>query len=233
MSTRIRGKKELLYPIFEECSNLITDEYWKSFYEDLSFGKTPKCLYISNDTICTTNKKKSFTYSFVNKEANVIVKELHTLILENTNLCSNKDLKKKKLDIEITRKKIEKTNKITKFSMIKSKNIKDLLITNFVIDMKHKYNLSWAQSQLLLSIISTAFICKNLTSQDVVYENNKIKSIKGLKFYSNKEGGNFKLLNDSNLKDENTVKDSLYLYKIWNKKSHCQDKFNKDINSIE
>lgn len=233
MSTRIRGKKELLYPIFEKCSNIVTDEYWKSFYEDLSFGKTPKCLYISNDTIYTTNKKKSFTYSFVNKDEHVIVKELHTLILQNTNLCSNRDLKKKKADIETTRKKIEKTNKITKFSMIKSKNTKELLISNFVIDMKYKYNLSWAQSQLLLSTISIAFICKNLISQDVIYENNKIKSINGLRFYITDDGiGNFKLLNDSNLKDEDTVRDNLYLYKIWNKKSHCQTK-GKDIDNID
>lgn len=231
MSTRIRGKKELIYPIFEECSNLITDEYWKNFYEDLSFGKTPKCLYISNDTICSTNKRKSFTYSFINKTPNIIIKELHNLILENTNLCSNKDLKKKKLDIETTRKKIEKTSKITKFSMIKSKNLKDLLITNFVIYMKYKYNLSWDQSQLLLSTISLAFLCKNLTSQDVVYENNKIKSIRGLKFH--KDTGVFELTNDSNLKDENTVRDNLYLHKIWNKKSHCKNKLNKELTNIE
>ena len=110
MSVRIRGKKEVLYPIFEECSNIVSDEYWKSFYDELSYGKTPKSLYISNGTICTSNKRKSFTYSFTNKQAKTVAKELHTLILENTNLYSNKDLKKKKLDMELAKKEIEKKN---------------------------------------------------------------------------------------------------------------------------
>src|ERR1700690_3860665 len=125
MSVRIRGKKEVLYPIFEECSNIVSDEYWKSFYDELSYGKTPKSLYISNGTICTSNKRKSFTYSFTNKQAKTVAKELHTLILENTNLYSNKDLKKKKLDMELAKKEIEKTKKVSKFSMIKSKNTRE------------------------------------------------------------------------------------------------------------
>lgn len=95
MSTRVRGKKELHYPIFHECSELVSDEYWKSLFDDLGYGKYPKGLYISNNTICSTNKRKAFTYSFINKPAKLIARELHELILEHTNLYSNRDLKKK------------------------------------------------------------------------------------------------------------------------------------------
>jgi len=229
MSTRVRGKKELHYPVFHECAELVADEYWKSFFEDLGYGKYPKGLYISNETICSTNKRKAFTYCFTEKSAREIAKELHELILENTNLYSSRDLKKKKIDMELAKKEIEKVKKVDRFSMIKSKVVREMLIINFVIKMKYKYNLTWQQSKLLLSTISVAFLCKNIVSADVVYSNSEIKSINGLSF----SDGDFQLLNASNLKNDDAVIDNIYLSNLWNRKAKAKNKLYKELKLIE
>ena len=151
------------------------------------------------------------------------------MILENTNLYSSRDLKKKKVDMELAKKEIEKVKKVDKFSMIKSKVVREMLIINFVIKMKYKYNLSWKQSKLLLSTISVAFLCKNIISADVVYSNSEIKSINGLSF----SNGDFELLNSSNLKNDDSVVDNIYLSNYWNRKAKSKNKLYKELKLIE
>lgn len=131
--------------------------------------------------------------------------------------------------MELAKKEIEKIKKVDKFSMIKSKIVREMLIINFVIKMKYKYNLSWEQSKLLLSTISIAFICKNIVSADVIYRNNEIKSINGLEM----SDGSFTLLNDSNLKNDDAVLDDIYLSRYWNRKVKAKDKLYKELKLIE
>ena len=72
------------------------------------------------------------------------------------------------------------------WSNIRKKNIKDLLIENYVIDMKNKYFLSIKQSQYLLSIIFIAMVFKVINVKDIHYENGKIEHIDGIEIKNKK-----------------------------------------------
>lgn len=214
VSTRNRGKKEVIFPIFQECCKIVDDDFWKSLYEELSYGKYPKGLYIKGHDLCNTNKRKFFAYNFLYKEAKEIIEDIHKLILENTNIYSNKDKKNKKKDIEKFKADIQSHINVEKFSMIKKKSIRELMITNFVIDMQKKYKLKWSEARNLLNIIQMGFIEKTISSNDVIFKDGKIKKIKGITY----DGESFINENKSKLKDEVKVPDHFYMNKIWNKK---------------
>ena len=67
---------------------------------------------------------------------------------------------------------------------IKKKNIKDILIENFVITLKQKYSLTNQQTQKLLNLIIIGFNFKIIGNTDIEYDsiNCKILNIKGIDF---------------------------------------------------
>jgi hypothetical protein len=74
----------------------------------------------------------------------------------------------------------------TDWSNIKKKNIKEIMIENFAISMKGKYNLSLSQTRYLVSIIFLAFIFKVISSNDIIISNGQIDSINGIEFENGK-----------------------------------------------
>jgi hypothetical protein len=146
--------KKVIYPIFVECADLSTDEYWKTLYTNLAINKCPKNIYISNFTINSSNKQKKykFAYCFKYKKASEVIVELYDLLTKYTSLSSVSDNKKRQDEIDNIKEKVNEMYNC-EWKSIKKKNIKNLLISDFVINMKNKYKLSWEATFNLSSLI--------------------------------------------------------------------------------
>ncbi len=208
--------KNVLYPIFLECSELCTDDSWKQLYIDFSNGKCQRNIYIANNCINSSSKNKAlyFSYSFSNKKAEDIVVELHEIYSKFTSFCSVKDLKKKKSDMEVLKKKDQEFIYPT-WKSIKKKQIKIQLIEAYAIRMKKKYSLTTAKTISLVTLITNGlFIFNSQCSDDVIYDNGEIKSIKGIVY----ENGDF--VNKFNIKATKEVEEKIAdncLYYSWPK----------------
>lgn len=173
-------KKEIIYPVFLECSQYAEDTFWENIFEDLAYGKAPYGTYISKDFLCCSYKKKEFNYKIEKKNAEIIYKEVYTLLTKKLGLLSQREkVKKKKAfsDIEETIKDSRKN-----WSDIRKKNMKELLIELYVTRMKNKHSLSIKQARYLLSIILIAIVFKVIKSDDINYNNGYINSIQGIDF---------------------------------------------------
>jgi hypothetical protein len=176
-STAKKGRtKSVLYPILIECSAIVKDDFWRQFYEDLAAGKSTKGVYILNGILQTSNKRNGFSYSITDKAPEVIVKELHYLLTTHTGICSKKDMNKKRKIIEDISTELEAYDK-GKWTSIKRKNVKNMLIVNYVIYLHKTYDLSWPATLNAYDTIMLAFESKTHSSKDVVYEDGKIKDI--------------------------------------------------------
>ena len=178
-------KKEIIYPIFLECSTFAEDPIMKNIFDDLAYGITPYGTYISKNFFCCNYKDKEFSYkidSTINSQ--ILYNEIHNLITKNLNILSVKDKNKKRLDFNQIEQELKDTHKT--WLSIKKKNIKDILIEKYIIDMKNKFSLSIKQCKLLLSSISIAIILKIINSKDITYENDKITKIEGIDFETGK-----------------------------------------------
>jgi hypothetical protein len=176
-ATPIVRNKEVLYPILLECAKLTRDEFWVQFYQDLAIGKSTKGIFISHGVIQSSNNKRNgFAYSITDKAPEVIVPELHHLITSHTSICSRKDTVKrqafiKELDSEL------KEYKTGKWTSIKRKNLRAMLLVNYAISLQKAHDLSWDATIAAYRTIVMAFETKTHSSKDVEYENGKILNI--------------------------------------------------------
>lgn len=171
---------ELLYPIFLEASKYAKDTFWKYIFEDLAYGRTPYGVYITKNFICCNYKNKEFSYKIdKNKGGKAVHDELYNILSNKFGLLSIDDKR-------LLRNKFDEAQQNTSilanstWSGIKKKNIKNLMIENFVIDMKKKYNLTLSQTKELLSIITIGLIFKTISNDDIDYSDGKINNIEGI-----------------------------------------------------
>jgi hypothetical protein len=177
-------KKDIIYPIFLECCQFAIDNFWENIFEDLAYGKTPYGTYITKDTLCCNYKDKEFSYKIERKNSIELYQDVYSLLANKLGILSQKDKVKKRVDFHNMEDQIIESRKT--WANIRKKNIKDLLIETYVIDMKNKYLLTMKQAQYLLSIIFIAMVFKVISSKDINYYDGKIQSIDGIKFETNK-----------------------------------------------
>lgn len=206
-------KKDIIYPIFLECSNFAINIFWENIFEYLAYGICPYGTYISKDFICCSYKKKEFSYKIdQNKDPKIIHDELYELLNKKVGIISQEEKLKKRSDY-VNNEIINKDS----WNDIRKKNIKEILIELYVTKMKNKYNLSLNQAKYLLSMISIGLMLKILLSKDIIFKNGIIEKINGVNFE------NEKVIFEKNFYDispeflSETISDKKYMIETWDK----------------
>jgi hypothetical protein len=78
---------------------------------------------------------------------------------------------------------------------IRRKNIKDLIIEKYVVNMMIKNNLKYYQARKLAAVIFVAMQFKTITNSDINYNEGEILSINGISFKEGKIILNKNILN--------------------------------------
>tara|TARA_Y100000389_G_scaffold203882_2_gene253929 strand:+ start:2453 stop:3121 length:669 start_codon:yes stop_codon:yes gene_type:complete len=173
-------RKEIIYPIFLECSQFTTDIFWQNIFEDLAYGITPYGTYFSKDYLCCNYKKKEFNYKIEKKDSNTLFKEVYNILTKKLGLLSQIQKIERKKDFVDFEDKIKDSRKT--WNDIRKKNIKELLIEQYAVKMKNKFSLSIKQSRQLFKVIIIALVLKIITTNDIHYENGSILKIQGIDF---------------------------------------------------
>lgn len=177
-------KKEIIYPVFLECCEFSEDAFWDNIFEDLAYGKTPYGTYINKNFLCCSYKNKEFSYKIERKNPKDLYEDIYNLLTKKLGILSHKEKIKKRVDFHTTESRIKEFRQ--EWGNIRKKNIKDLLIEQYVVDMKNKHSLTINQSKYLLSIIFMAIVFKVITPKDIEYSNGKIQNIDGIEFINQK-----------------------------------------------
>lgn len=177
-------KKEIIYPVFLECCEFVTDTFWDNIFEDLAYGKTPYGTYINKNFLCCSYKNKEFSYKIERKNPKELYEDIYNLLTKKLGILSHKEKIKKRVDFHETESRIKECRQ--EWANIRKKNIKDLLVERYVIDMKNKHSLTIKQAKYLLSVIFIAIVFKVITSKDIEYDNGKIQNIDGIEFTKKK-----------------------------------------------
>lgn len=172
-SSRNRGKRDLIHPIFLECKERVTNGYWKTLFEDMAFGKYPKQFYITQQQVIQSSLRDSFQYSFSNKSVDEIITDIQELLTLHTNLISNEDIDLKKIENEKYKKDVW-----LNWKDVKKKYIRDILLMDYCITIKDQLELSSSSTLKVYNTISQLINNNQLT--DIIMKDNKIVSIKGI-----------------------------------------------------
>ena len=177
-------KKEIIYPVFLECCEFSSDTFWENIFEDLAYGKPPYGTYINKNFFCCSYKNKEFSYKIERKDPENLYNDIYNLLTNKLGILSHKEKVRKRVDFHNTESRIKEFRQ--EWGNIRKKNIKDLLVERYVIDMKKKHSLSIKQSKYLLSVIFIAIVFKVITSKDIEYTDGKIQNINGIDFINKK-----------------------------------------------
>lgn len=177
-------KKEILYPVFLECLQFINDTFWENIFEDLAYGKTPYGTYINKDFLCCNYKDKEFSYKIEKKDPETLYNDIYLLLGKKLGILSLRDKTNKQIDFQNIENELKECRK--NWANIRKKNIKDLLIERYVLNMKKKYSLTYKQSQNLLSTIFIGLVFKVISVKDIKYSDGCITEIEGITFSEKK-----------------------------------------------
>lgn len=173
-------RKEIVYPIFLECCQYAESDFWKTIFEDLSYGIPPYGSYISKGFLCCSYKGKEFNYKIGKSDPKKIFKRTQKLLVNRMGILSKKEKRLKNKNFQDLETSIQTSRETWKG--IRKKNVKNLLVETFVIDMKKKYNLSLDQSKNLLSLILISIMFKVIPPESICYDGTKITSINDIEF---------------------------------------------------
>jgi hypothetical protein len=180
MSKKIRKTKEIIYPVFKECSELITDDYWCKLFDDLSRGKCPKGIIIYNGILTSSYKRINLNYNFINLKPEEIIKELPDILKNNAYIYSNTDILKNK-ELKSAKTEYSSLKKCNDWKKIKNKKMKENLITNYCLLLKKQYKLSSPQTKsLYMTIRDAIFYYKTHKSNDIIMKDGNISLIKDI-----------------------------------------------------
>ena len=168
----------IVYPVFLHSSFLCGDDFWKKIFEELAYGISPYGTFFDGNAICCRYKSQNFLFNFTNQTPIEVYTKLKLIFQSKLKLKSKLDhFNDKRIFLSVLSKQ-----SCNEWVQIKKKNIKDILIEMYVIDMKNKHHLSVIQMKQLFSIIMLGFHFKLLTNKDIVYniDTKRIDSIEGI-----------------------------------------------------
>ena len=167
-----------VYPIFLECSKYSLDPFWIQLYTEMAKGKFPRGTTVINNKMYLRSKtfKTSIYISQYEDSPEKLFLEVTAILKDWLNMSSSSDKTKKIKEQEDVRKEIEESYSVP-WSRIKSKMIRDTLLTDYVIDMKEKHNLTLNETRDLRSFINIMMTFKEISSNDIEYRGGKIINI--------------------------------------------------------
>lgn len=207
----------VLNEIFEKCSEMTNDKFWKTLFTDAARNKMPKGFFLNN---------KKITYRHGNKIHHCEIPKspktaYETLIAFFQNIgCMNseQDIANNKKDEE---ENLPKSKKITKWSDLKKKNIKDHLIENFISKKIKEHNMNKEEETEFITTVNKGFL--NNAFKTIKIKDGEIESIEEL-LYDSDANRYYFINNKQNRTKKNVVEEVYYpshdkkrisLYRLW------------------
>jgi len=172
----------LIYPIFLQCSNYCDDQFWINIFTNLAYGVTPYGSYFYKNSLNYKTKTAKIFSCIVDMstDPHTLYTEVYELIHSAMGVISPSQ----RLEMHQEFDSGEDRNR-TDWSVIKKKNIKDMLIDLYAIKVMTEHNRSMEDTRTLRGFICTALTFKALTASDITMMDGRIESIKGIDFDDN------------------------------------------------
>ena len=176
-------KNDYLHPVLLEIADKFECSFWKPIFENLAHGSAPLGCYINQTGFLTcTIKGKEFTYYLsMDTPVDTMRDDIVKLFQERLNILSLSDRIKKVENFNRVKRYLKDKIVRSSWGDIRRKNIKDVMIEMYVINLYKKGDIDIRNAKYLLATNTIALIFKHLVSSDITYINGKISNIAKIK----------------------------------------------------
>ena len=177
---RAKPDPVVVNPIFKDCADLVTDLTWKTIFTEASFGKLPRGFTFKDGYITHKIRNKVIRIEITSDPEGAVNECLH-FFKKKAGIMSQEDQKKAKEDFEDY---LLKSGALCpqRWSEIRKKKIKDVLISTFIAKLGKEINLTPVEKADLKNKIYLGFILGCFTNDQVELDNGYITNIDGLDF---------------------------------------------------
>ena len=162
--------KKVKYPLFMQCAELETTDFWKSVFQNCAYG-----LFPSNSG-CKGNmfyykqpKKKQSTGKPIPEDPKQALEMFKNIFRNEIGILSSDETAKTQVKIyrlmEDSKLPLDAT-----WKSIRAPTVKHLMIAKFVVEMKEQAKLTDYETEQLLSCISMNLVSGKLSEEDMVIE---------------------------------------------------------------
>lgn len=179
------GKKkkiaEIIHPLFETCTGLVTDEYWKNVFHQFAIGKPPKGFAYRDGLLsfrARANKINSIVLPEDPQEACLLSLDF---MRTTGRLQSEEDKLRERMEIEQQQAEASCLHNL-KWSELKKEKFKDMLLLQYISELGEEYHLEAWQLEQLRMLLHVGFCIGFLSKNDVVFTEGKVISIEGIQY---------------------------------------------------
>lgn len=170
--------KPIVNPIFETCTELISDPYWQGIFRDCARGKFPRGFSYKNGLINYRKGSKMIRLE-VSKSPPEALQEVRDFFQKMAGLLSDEDRSRMKR-LEEEQLLEQSCQQFESWKDVKGDKLKDILISEFITDMCLKYDLDENAKRELFTNVRKGFMLKCFGAQNIEMENGRIVEIEGL-----------------------------------------------------
>lgn len=159
----------------------IDDQYWRDILEQIAYHKYPKGFIIRNYVL--SFKKNMNSIHSVNLEdlsPEEVCDKIIEFLQEHGNMKSCIDRENDRIISEEIR---NKNNSVTEWKDLRSVRKQNIFLTNYAIELAEGKDISHHD---IFCLLSAGVMLKNILPSDIVITDNRITSIKGLKYRNGK-----------------------------------------------
>lgn len=174
-----RNKRSAIHPIFEECSKISQDEFWRDILAKCSYNKFPSG-FMFKDGYLTHRRGKRITKVYLSEDPEEAVQQIMTFFKEKDHICSDKDKEREEEDIF---QESEPLPEISDWNMLKKKKkLLEIVLDEFIRERIKERGLGKREKDQLTTVINIAMIQGYFSNETVIMEKNCIETIVGLDY---------------------------------------------------
>jgi hypothetical protein len=177
-SKKQKSKVVVLYPIFEKCALLTTDEFWIDLFTKASIGKF-KRGFSFKDNYLVFNKNKDKIY--LSSDPITAINECLYFFKTKAGIQSETD---KMIERKLIEAKVVEANKNIQYTWgdFKKSKTKELFMDEYIASLIEQHQLNDNEKNQLKHILNYGIILGSFGSHNIIFENNRIQTIDGLIF---------------------------------------------------
>ena len=176
---RIKTLKPIINPIFETCSNLTEDEFWKSIFMNCARGKFPRSFSFRNNLLIHKKGNKLTKLELSNSPTDVFNSTINFFQITAGIMSVLDRIKMQRIEEEKILEDMENIIEL-KWENIRKEAIKDILINEFVLDICENMNFSEDEKRELITTIKKGLMLKCFNSHNIIMSEGRIVEIDGL-----------------------------------------------------
>ena len=172
--------KDILYPIFLKCSEIIDETFWVNIFENMAYGMCPTGVHIKSNHVYINVKQKSPRVVSMDSSCEYFFNTLLENMKSMLYISSKKDdMINKNIFYQTQTKLLTNSND---WSKIRKRSIRNIMLENYVSELKQKYNLTIKETRVILSVIKMYITFNHITPSNIIVKNNKIIDISNCSF---------------------------------------------------